>query len=74
MSVFEGSYLGDNNKISDDSCLECKICHYVYKPEEGDDYWQVQANTPFSQLPEHWHCPNCDAAQEQFMIINRTDL
>lgn len=74
MSVFEGSYLGDNNKISDDSCLECKICHYVYKPEEGDDYWQVQANTPFSQLPEHWRCPNCDAAQEQFMIINRTDL
>ena len=74
MSVFEGSYLGDNNKISDDSCLERKICHYVYKPEEGDDYWQVQANTPFSQLPEHWRCPNCDAAQKQFMIINRTDL
>lgn len=74
MKTFEGSYLGDEDKIADDACMECKICHHVYKPEEGDDYWQIEPNTPFSQLPDHWHCPNCDGFMDQFMVIARADI
>lgn len=66
---FSGSYGGDNSKIQDDSRLECKICWYVYDPQQGDEYWQIAAGTPFSALPEHWSCPQCDGNKNDFMVI-----
>ncbi len=69
MKTFEGSYMGDNARIPDDARLECKVCWYVYDPAEGDDYWQIPPGTPFSQLPDHWRCPQCEGAREQFMVI-----
>jgi [NiFe] hydrogenase assembly HybE family chaperone len=68
-NIFEGSYLGDASKIADDTKLECGICWHVYDPAEGDDYWQIEAGTPFAKLPEHWRCPVCDAEKEKFMVI-----
>ncbi len=67
---FEGSYLGDANRIADDVCLECKICWYVYDPAKGDKVWQVAAGTPFSQLPDYWRCPECDGERDQFMVVD----
>ncbi len=68
-NFFAGSYGGDNSKISDDTQLECKICWLIYDPKEGDDYWQIPAGTPFSKLPDHWTCPNCDAVKSAFMVL-----
>ena len=68
-SFFAGSYGGDQNKIADETRLECKICWYVYDPKEGDDYWQVPPGTPFSGLPDHWTCPNCDGRKQDFMVL-----
>ncbi len=68
MKQFEGSYLGDKEKLSDDTIMECKICWYIYDPSKGDDYWQIAPETPFSDLPEYWRCPECDGDQEQFMV------
>jgi len=65
---FEGSYLGANDRISDRAIMECKICWTPYDPAEGDDFRQVLPGTPFSALPEDWHCPNCDAPKAQFMV------
>ncbi len=70
---FGGSYGGDNSKIDDASRLECKICWYVYDPREGDDYWQVPPGTPFSKLPAHWSCPNCDGRKDDFMVIREAE-
>lgn len=67
---FEGSYLGQNDQLSDSSRLECKICWYVYDPAQGDDVWQIAVGTPFSQLPEHWRCPECDGDKDQFMVLD----
>lgn len=67
---FEGSYLGDASQLEDDSILECKICWYQYRPQAGDDVWQIAAGTPFSHLPEHWRCPQCDGDREQFMVVH----
>lgn len=67
--TFEGSYFGDASKIGDDARLECKICWYVYDPGRGDEYWQIEPGTPFSQLPDHWRCPECDGDKEQFMVL-----
>ncbi len=64
-----GSYGGDASKIADDAKLECKICWHVYDPAEGDEYWQIPPGTPFSQLPEHWSCPECDGKKRDFMLL-----
>lgn len=67
---FEGSYLGDRSRLADDARLECKICWWIYDPAQGDSVWQIPPGTPFSHLPEHWCCPICDGAAEQFMVID----
>jgi rubredoxin len=72
-SFFAGSFGGDTTKITDQSRLECKICWYVYDPSVGDDYWQVPAGTPFSALPDHWTCPNCDGVKSGFMVLDGDD-
>ncbi|TVT54439.1 MAG: rubredoxin [Azoarcus sp. PHD] len=69
-TMFEGSYLGDGSRISDGARLECGICWHVYDPAEGDEVWQIPPGTPFSALPEHWACPNCDAPRHKFMVVD----
>ena len=64
-----GSYGGDASKLTDETRLECKICWYVYDPEQGDDVWQVEPGTPFSQLPDYWSCPECDSDKHGFMVL-----
>ena len=68
--MFEGSYLGDNSKIDPSARLECGICWWVYDPQEGDPISNIAIGTPFSALPAHWHCPNCDAPKNKFMVLN----
>ncbi|MCB1477482.1 MAG: rubredoxin [Tepidamorphaceae bacterium] len=68
-SFFAGSFGGDASKIGPATRLECKICWHVYDPAQGCDYWQIPAGTPFAALPEHWTCPNCDGAKNDFMVI-----
>ncbi|MEO1089525.1 MAG: [NiFe]-hydrogenase assembly chaperone HybE [Pseudomonadota bacterium] len=68
--AFEGSYLGDAARLADDAKLECGICWHVYDPAEGDGVWQVPPGTPFSALPDHWRCPECDAEPSTFMVLS----
>jgi rubredoxin len=49
--------------------LECGICWHVYDPADGDDVQQVPAGTAFADLPDDWTCPNCDAPQSKFMVV-----
>lgn len=73
MGGFEGSYLGSLSKLPAGARLECKICWWVYDPALGDPVWQVAPGTPFSQLPAHWRCPECDGDAEQFMVLAPAD-
>jgi rubredoxin len=66
---FAGSCGGDDGRIDKATRLECKICWYVYDPARGDDYWHIPPGTPFSALPPHWSCPNCDGAKDDFLVI-----
>ena len=68
-TAFEGSYGGDDSRLSDDARMECKICWHVYDPAVGDDDWQIPPGTPFTQLPDHWRCPECDGERNQFMVL-----
>ncbi len=69
-SRFEGSYLGDATRIGAATRMECKICWHVYDPAEGCEHWQVPPGTPFAVLPDHWRCPVCDGARDQFMALD----
>ncbi len=71
MNGFEGSFLGNGERIGDDAVMECGVCWWVYDPSEGDAIWQIAAGTPFSDLPDHWRCPHCDSAREQFMVLDQ---
>jgi rubredoxin len=50
--------------------MECRICWHVYDPEIGDDQGQVPPGTPFTELPDDWRCPNCDADKDHFLVID----
>jgi Rubredoxin len=50
--------------------LECKICWYVYDPAAGDEVWQMPPGTAFSQLPEHWSCPECASKKQDFLVLD----
>jgi rubredoxin len=68
VSSFEN--FGGNIALADDARMECGICWHVYDPAEGDTVWQIPPGTPFAKLPEHWTCPNCDAAKHKFLVVS----
>lgn len=50
----------------------CLLCGYVYDPETGDPDNDIAPNTPFSELPEDWRCPICNAGKSQFVKQSQT--
>ena len=50
--------------------MECGVCWYVYDPVVGDDVWQIEADTAFGALPDHWRCPQCDAEKSKFLPLD----
>lgn len=48
---------------------ECGVCWYVYRPDDGDDVWQVPPGTAFDALPSEWRCPRCDSPKEKFLEV-----
>lgn len=44
----------------------CSVCGYVYDPETGDPENNIQAGTPFEELPDDWVCPICGVGKDQF--------
>lgn len=59
-----------SGRIGAHTRLECKICWYVYDPDLGDEYWQIPAGTAFTDLPEHWSCPDCDGKKQDFLVFD----
>jgi len=44
----------------------CKVCGYVYDPENGDPDGGIEPGTKFEDLPDDWVCPVCGAGKDQF--------
>ena len=47
---------------------ECRSCGYIYEPEKGDSR-KVPPGVSFSELPQKWTCPVCNAPALQFSNI-----
>ena len=45
---------------------QCKVCGYVYDPEEGDPDSGIQPGTSFDDIPEDWYCPVCGVNKTEF--------
>jgi rubredoxin len=69
-SFFAGAFGGDMSKLPPRTRLECKICWYVYDPAIGDEVWQMPPGTAFSELPDHWSCPECDSKKQDFLVLD----
>jgi rubredoxin len=52
-----------------DARFECGICWHVYDPAEGDAIGRIPPGTAFTDLPEHWACPNCEAPRHKFLKL-----
>ena len=61
--------LEDSTRVQAHTSLECRICWYVYDPAVGDEVEQIPPGTPFTDLPEHWRCPQCDAGKDKFLPL-----
>lgn len=44
----------------------CRVCGYIYDPEEGDPENGVPAGTAFADIPDDWVCPVCGAGKDAF--------
>lgn len=44
----------------------CRVCGYVYDPEQGDPMSGIDPGTPFEELPEGWTCPVCGVGKDMF--------
>lgn len=44
----------------------CSVCGFQYDPEEGDPTVGIPPGTPFSELPDDYRCPICNAGKEYF--------
>jgi rubredoxin len=47
--------------------FKCRICGYVYIPENGDVKGDISRNTPFENLRSDWRCPICGASKDKFI-------
>ncbi len=45
---------------------KCKVCGYIYDPENGDPDSGIKPGTPFEELPDDWVCPVCGVGKDQF--------
>ncbi len=61
---------GKLSRLKENSRLECRICWYIYDPVQGDELGQIPPGTSFSDLPDHWRCPQCDSDKEMFLTID----
>lgn len=55
------------SRADDASCMQCKVCWYVYDPKEGCPEWNIPPGTPFRELPEDFTCPDCGHPKTAFL-------
>ena len=47
----------------------CKVCGYIYDPEDGDPVGGIKPGTAFEDLPDDWVCPECFVSKEEFSPV-----
>ncbi len=56
-----------NERAAGAARMQCRVCWYIYDPEEGCPAWDIEPGTPFSALPEEFTCPDCGQPKSAFL-------
>ena len=48
-----------SSRIHPETRMQCKVCWYIYDPEEGCPEAGIDPGTPFADIPNTWGCPDC---------------
>ena len=48
--------------------MECGVCWWAYDPKDGAVEHDLLPGTAFTDLPESFRCPECDAPKDKFML------
>ena len=41
------------------TAYRCPVCDHVYDETAGEPHEGFPAGTPWSTIPDDWHCPGC---------------
>lgn len=47
-------------------CMQCSVCQWIYDPAVGEPIQDVQPNTPWSEVPDSFLCPECSLGKDVF--------
>lgn len=50
--------------------MQCKVCWYVYSPDEGCPEEAIDPGTPFLELPDDFVCPECGHPKTAFLPLD----
>lgn len=50
----------------------CVICGHVYDPAVSRTGMGIPSGTPFTELPDPWCCPVCNAVKSRFRKVQAT--
>ena len=53
--------------------MQCKVCWYVYNPDEGCPEEAIDPGTPFLDLPDDFVCPDCGHPKTAFLPLDPSD-
>lgn len=53
---------------------QCKHCFTIYDEDLGDEEGNISPGTSFTDLPEDYCCPLCDAGKEDFAAIDENQF
>ena len=46
--------------------MQCSVCQWIYDPAVGEPMQNVQPNTPWSEVPDSFLCPECSLGKDVF--------
>lgn len=48
---------------------KCIICGFIYDEEKGLPQEGIEPGTRWKDVPDHWECPDCAAAKDDFEMV-----
>lgn len=44
----------------------CKVCSWIYDPQQGAPEHGIAPGTAFADIPDDWYCPECGVTKADF--------
>ena len=57
----------NRERIGPQTKMQCKVCWYVYDPQEGCEELDIPPGTAFNDLPDYFTCPGCGNEKSGFL-------